>query len=174
MKRLLTVALMSLLAAALIAPAAEAASKTLHYQDRGIEPGGEVLLDILWKNKKAHGPYTPRRLTLYHFELVAISCQMGGDRVMAAFGPTTSVKLTRGSFFHDFQEEGFTGSLSGELRLAAVRGNRRVDGSFEVVDADFPPDAMNCSTNGLRRYSATPCRTGTGTKLPPCRVGGGS
>ena len=169
MKRLITISFVSLLATALIAPAAHAGSKTLRFQDRSVSGGGEIRLDVVYANKRPKGRFTPRRVVLYLLEIVPVSCNPGGDQFMAGFGPDDPIKVTEGKFVHDFATEGFTGALRGKL----TRSPARAVGSFDVTDVDFGPGQMNCTTNGARAYDASRCRLGNeDLKLPVCRVGG--
>ncbi len=100
-----------------------------------------------------------------------MSCNPGGDQSLTAFGPTDPVRVSKGKFNHDFADEGFEGGLSGKL----IKRSKRLDGKLDVIDVDPGASVMNCTTNGPRSFSATPCRTANqDLKIPVCRVGGGS
>src|SRR5688500_10110945 len=138
MKRLLTAVVISLLTAALLAPAAQAGSKTLRFQDRSVSGGGEIRLDVVYANKQPKGKFTPRRVVLYLLEIVPVSCNPAGEHFMAGFGPNDPIKITKGKFTHDFAEEGFAGTLRGKVtRSPAPRSPARAVGSFDVTDVDF-------------------------------------
>jgi len=172
MRRALITGLASLLALALLAPAAQAATKTRHFQDRAINGDpGEIRLDVIYKDKNGNKKFTARSVTLWDIEILPVSCNPGGDVVMTSFGPVDPIKLSKGKFNHDFQPEGMEGGLSGKV----IKQDKRLEGKLNVIDFDSTPGVTNCTTDGPRTYSATPCRTtNQNLDVPVCRVGGGS
>ena len=190
MSRVLITVFISLLATALITPGAQGATKVRHFQgelsDVLSHDGGEIGLEILFKNKRSNkNRFTPRKLTLIDLERVPLRCEGAPPSIEEAFFTTTmeiGVKLRKSrigrysfKFFHSFPT--FTGTIAGKVfKNQKGRGSLRANGSFTVEDLDFlGPGPNNCATNGPRGWSAFPCRTPNQSgSLPICRVGGGS
>ena len=179
MRRSLTIAFASLLVLALIAPAAGAATQIRHFQDRGVngdnDPhGGEIGLDVIYKNKTAKGKFTPRSVKLYEIEVLPITCETGGSpgSTFVAFGPGAPIKLAKAKFNYEFAADfDAGGGISGK----AIKTKERIQGKINVFDANPGGGVTGCTTDGPRTYDATPCRTANeDLKLPVCRVGGGS
>lgn len=195
MRRVLITVFASLLAVALIAPAAQGATKVRHFQgvDFGIAPGfypgGLITLDVVFKNKRGdRKKFTPRQLIRIDLKRVALRCE-GPPPPMEAWTLLTTtletkIKLKKSpppvatkpkvgryafGFVHGFTA--FTGTISGKIDKVNGRGKPRAHGSFTFEDFDFPgsgPD--NCSNSGRTGWSTPrPCRTpNEGGSLPIC------
>jgi hypothetical protein len=61
MRRPLSIALASLLLAALVAPSAQAATRRYWFQVYPGYAGVRISVVLMYKNKQRHGPYTPRQ-----------------------------------------------------------------------------------------------------------------
>lgn len=164
MRRLLTAIFASLLAAALIAPAAQATTEVRHFQGEmstaatlGIDPTPwEVDLDAIFKNKPANRKrFTPRLLTLVHVENVPLECgTIPPVATGLAFFTTTSEvpvemrKLPAGprpkakpyNFEFDYNFADLTGAITGHLLKRTGAGERQlhVFGSLKI-DHALPP-----------------------------------
>lgn len=154
--------------------APESRSQTRFFQDRiigtGVRAGGELELEIVFKDKAGNRRFTPRRLEGVYFEVVPVTCNPGGQRVVAGFhGRDVSANIQKGRFSSGFQ--GFGGTITGKV----YRRGTRVAGAFNIRDMDFNAELMSCATDGPQRYDATRCRrSNQDLKVPVCRVGGGS
>src|SRR5436190_13581 len=139
MRRLLIFGIASLLTAALIAPAADAASQIRHFQADlspvGAPPqnGGQIGLDIVFKNKRTSPrKFTPRQLTVVDIQNMPISCTnspgQGGTATTLTTTIHTQAKLTKGpppsggkpkagrySFKLATGFSGFSGTLRGKV-----------------------------------------------------------
>lgn len=165
-KRLAAAALGGALAVLLAAATAHGATQTRYYQDRGFSgSGGELRLDVVFKDKNGNRKFTPRRLTLWYTEIVPVTCMPGGDQFLAQVLPT-SIKFYKGKFVFPMQDDDFDGQSSGKV----YRKGKRMNGSFIVRDFDPGPGVMNCTTNGPRAWDAERCRKpNQSSKLPVCR-----
>jgi hypothetical protein len=181
MRRPLSIALASLFVAALVASPAQAATRTYAFQDfRAGSPGQlAIQIHVLYKNKKRHGPYTPRQAT--YESSVPVSCN---PPVGAATAPSGSyirgtpnynyMKLRKGSFTYSDLSQIPAGStpgnisatLTGKVIKKKSKGSKqlRVDGSVSILDYNLL-DQHNCTSGGQVPYSATPCRP-YGTQPP--------
>jgi hypothetical protein len=165
-RRVTAICLAALLALAVAAPVSQAATKTRYYEDRSIDGGGgDIRLDVVFKNKKRKGKYTPRILKLLYVEILPITCNPGGDQFAALVQPT-SIKFQKGKFVFPIQDDNF----DGEARGKAVKKGKKIDGSLEIFDFDPSPQVQNCTTNGPRVFHAGECRKpNQDKKLPICR-----
>ena len=164
-KRLLLALIAGGLALALTAPAAGAATQTRYYQDRAIDGGGELRIDVVFKDKGGNGRFTPRRLTLFYVEILPVSCNPGGEQFAALVHPT-SIKLSKGRFVLPMQDADFDGQASGKM----IKRGSKANGALNVRDWDPSPELQNCTTNGPRSWLASRCRKpNQNLKLPICR-----
>jgi hypothetical protein len=179
MSRALIIGIASLLAVALIAPAAQAASQIRHFQTDlapvGAPPqqnGGQIGLDIVFKNKRGNPrKFTPRQLTVVDILNMPITCTNSpGD-------PSTSTTLTstiqtqaklkkapnpsgakpkarRYSFKLATNFTEFTGTLRGKVFKRDGRGKVIANGVLNIDRLDFPGGPTNCATMGGRGWSA--------------------
>ena len=176
MRRPLSIALASLVGAALVVPAAQAATRRYDFQDLGPQGQMRIQVSIFYKNKQPHGRYTPR-LALYD-AAVPVSCNPPVSTPSApSGGPTSSVtpnsyfiKLGKGSFTYSYSYEiptsitgGAPGHTSGTAtgKVVKKQANKplRVEGSVSILEWEYPIFGMhNCTSGGPVPYSATPCR----------------
>ena len=178
MKRALTAAALSVLALAVIAPAAQGRQKERYFQDLSVSGSfpGRVFLTVMYQDSHGNGKFTPRSITAYSVE-AQVSCNPGGT---SAFSITKSQRnpitpfrqrLKKGRFATAFQAHVDPqlippiGDLNGR-----VTPKRRVNGTFNVVDWDPNPGARaNCISSGS--FTATPCGDPKFTarlKIPLC------
>ena len=189
MRRLLTAVVGSLLAVALIAPAADAATQVRHFQgDFATLPpsqsGGQISLDFVFKNTRGNkGKFTPRQLTLAGFENVPLRCMNSPGQLTTSI-PTqiklaktarspsqAKAKANRYSYSFSSAFSSFTGTFRGRVYKVNGRGKVLVIGNLTIQDLDFSGSGpTNCSTGGVRGWAASQCRTATETgSLPICR-----
>jgi hypothetical protein len=178
MRRVLIIAIASLLTTALIAPTAEAASQIRHFQANlqpvGAPPqqdGGQIGLDIVFKNKRSTPrKFTPRQLVVIDIANMPVTCMNSPGQGNTATTLTTTiqtqVKLTnppppngkpkanRYSYRFATGFTDFTGSLSGKVFKRQGRGKVIANGALIVDDLDFQGGPTNCSTEGPRGWSA--------------------
>lgn len=161
----MTVAALSVLAVAVIAPAAQGRQKERYFQDLSVSGpfAGQVFVTVIYQDRHGNGRFRPRWAIAYSVE-APVSCNPGG---MSAFSITKSAdnpfapfkqRLERGRFATRFEAQLDPQRLPpiGELNGRVTR-NRRVNGSFNVEDWDPNPGAReNCISSGS--FSATPCR----------------
>ena len=174
MRRPLSIALASLFGAALLAPTAQAATRGYAFQEfQGGYPGQlAIQIHVLYKNKKRHGPYTPRQAT--YESSVPISCN---PPVGAASAPSGSyirgtpnynfMKVRKGSFTYSDLSQipagatpgNINASLMGEVLKKKAKGGKplRVAGSVSILEYNLL-DQQNCTSGGPVAYTATPCR----------------
>jgi hypothetical protein len=163
--RLLLTLLAGAIALALAAPGAGAATQTRHYEDRSVSGGGNLRIDVVFKDKNGNRKFTARRLTLFYVEILPISCNPGGEQFAAIVRPT-SIKLTKGRFVLPIQDPNFDGQASGKM----IKRGSKANGALNVRDFDPSPDVQNCTTNGPRSWVASRCRTpNQNLKIPICR-----
>jgi hypothetical protein len=165
-KRLTVVAIAAWLLVLAGAAPAQAATKTRYYEDRTIDGGGgDIRLNVTYKNKKRGGRYTPRILTLLYVEILPVTCNPGGDRFVAMIQPT-AIKFKKGKFVFPIQDDDF----DGEARGKSIKKGKKIDGTLEIFDFDPSPEVQNCTTNGPRIFHAGQCRQpNQDKKLPICR-----
>ena len=165
MKRLLLTLTAGVMALALAAPAAGAATQTRHYEDRSVTGGGNLRIDVVFKDKNGNRRFTPRRLTLFYVEILPISCNPGGEQFAAIVEPT-SIKLTKGRFVLPLQDANFDGKASGKM----IKRGSKANGALNIRDFDPSPTVQNCTTNGPRSWVAGRCRTpNQDLQVPICR-----
>src|SRR5262245_12131625 len=184
MKRALVIGIVSLLAAALLAPAAGAATRIRQVQvEIGSSPTtpptppGTLTLRFVFQNKpRTKNKFTPRQLTRIDFSGVPLSCMNnpgeGGSQLLFTTTLDVAVKLTKASqpagkkpkrgrfafrFSYAFAE--FTGTLRGTIDKPN-RGPKprapRSQGTLAITDLDARPGRTNCSTNGLEQWGGLP------------------
>ncbi|MGA8927101.1 MAG: hypothetical protein WB462_12835 [Solirubrobacterales bacterium] len=173
MRRLLIAVLGSLLAAALIAPAAQAASRIRYFQDFS-DPSKQVYLTVDYADKRGNKKFTPRHVAYYF--VVQVSCTLGGNSSVDGWSGTgPRPKVTKGKFDHPLlpgqsPTPGHPGSSTGYVKGKLIKKTKRIDGSVNVQDYESPPTFMNCATAGAIPYAATRCRlpSDTNSSLPAC------
>jgi hypothetical protein len=167
MRRLLIAGFASLLAVALIAPAAQGATEVRHFQGEmstPLELGSaptpwEVDLDVVFKNKRATKKrFTPRLLTLIHVENAPLACgttpPVASGRAFLTTTSETPVKLKRSpsapkpkarpySFTFAYSFTTFTGAITGKLYKRTGAGERKLNvyGNLKV-DHVLPLDIL--------------------------------
>ena len=187
MRRALTVVALSVLAAAVIAPAAQGRQKNLFFQDLSLNGpfSGQILLSVIYRDKHGNGgrpgngKFTPQWAIGYGLE-VQVSCNPGGmsDLSIGKNSGNPSIpfkqRLNKGRFANRFEAD-----LDPQLRPPVGEGSGRVTrkgrvhGAFDVEDWDPNPGSReNCVSSGS--FSATPCKTGdprfSDWKMPICRL----
>ena len=165
MRRLLLTLIAGALALGLAAPAAGAATQTRHYEDRSVTGGGNLRIDVVFKDKNGNRRLTARRLTLFYVEILPVSCNPGGEQFAAIVEPT-SIKLTKGRFVLPLQDSNFDGQASGKM----IKRGSKANGALNIRDFDPSPTVQNCTTGGPRSWVAGRCRTpNQDLKVPICR-----
>ncbi len=170
MRRPLSIALASLFVAALVAPTAQAASRRYWFDAKLGPVTSRISVDVLYKNNKRQGRYTPRQAS--YDATVSVSCNPPVAEAYASTGGFT--KLRKGKFtYSDIRSypDSFavTGTATGKVlkKKPGVRKQMRVDGSVSVLDYSFPAYGFhNCTSGGPVPYSATPCRPSPYTNPP--------
>ncbi|MGZ5359307.1 MAG: hypothetical protein ACXWZW_11000 [Solirubrobacterales bacterium] len=173
MRRLLTTGFASLLAVAVIAPAAQGATKVRHYR-ADISAGGTITLEIVFKNKRSERKlFTPRRVTRVSFESVPLTCANNPG------GPTSQLQLTRSvqakivvqpaappdskptkgryRFIFAWFLPDLPSTISGKIDKPDKRKRGtppRARGRFTIADLDLGPGFTDCATNGSPEWSA--------------------
>ena len=180
MRSRLVIGLAVLLATALIAPVAEAA--TQHRQVRVPIPDtmppttvGTLTLDFTFKNKSSDKrKFTPRQLTRIDFAQVPLSCMnaagTGFNQLLLTSTIQTAIKVTKApqpagkkpkpnrfAFRFTYNFQAFAGTLTGTIDKPN-HGPRRLrsQGSLRIVDLDADPDHRDCATNGLKQWGGLP------------------
>ncbi len=179
MRRPLSIALASLLIAALVASTAQAATRRYDFQDfHGASPGQFAIhFAVFYKNKQRHGRYTPR-FAVYD-SIVPISCNppVGAEATVPSGSYNSYIKLTQGSFNYSYRSEipvssGVPGSIgatvTGAVNKKQRRGQRlRVEGALSIVFYNLPQLGYHdCTSGGPIPFSAKPCRP-FGSHPPP-------
>jgi hypothetical protein len=189
MKRALTIALASLIGAALAVPTAQASrvdpqhTRYRYFQDLSVSGQfpGRIIFGVLYEENRK-GEFTPQELDSYHLQ-VGASCNPGGATLFGIGGNAFAkyayfyAPLTNGGrFFHTFGSElpdtatpnpkrDLSGTVLKRLkRVGGVTRTARIDGRFNVEDWDPYGQAgvrENCTSSGS--YSATPCKR----RMPP-------
>jgi hypothetical protein len=184
MKRALIMGLTSLLALALIAPAAQGATRIRQVQvpissptTTPPTPAGTLTLRFVFKNRpQTKRKFTPRQLILIDFSKVALSCSNTPGEATSQLLFTESfdvrVKLTRApppntskpkpgryAFRFAYSFPTFSGSVRGTIDKPN-RGPRprlpRSQGSLRIDDLDSNPGHTNCSTQGPKQWGGLP------------------
>lgn len=196
---LIAVAAAAVLIPAALAPAAQAGAQVRQFEAFGITlsgPGansprvGDMALNFVFKNKRAGGKYTPRRLTRVRFSELPLRCHEPGSpsttmapltadfatdvRVTKATTlPGGKPKSNRYAFRFSWDLSGFaTGFFDGTVDKANGKGWPRAHGKFAIWRYDFPaPGPTYCATSGHIGWSAPKqCkRPGQSGDLPLCR-----
>jgi hypothetical protein len=183
MRSRLVIGLAALLAPALIAPAAEAATQVRQVRVPIPGPGttpptppGTLTLDVVFKNKpSSKRKFTPRQLTRIDFAQVPLACAntppQGTSQLLLTTALNTSVKLTkvpppsgkkpkpgRYAFRFSYSFQTFTGTLGSTIDKPNRPGKwpLRSQGSLNVVDLDSEPGHTNCSTQGPKQWGGLP------------------
>jgi hypothetical protein len=184
MKRAPIIGLVSLLALALVVPAAGAATRLRQVQVEiggspipPSPPPGTLTMRFVFKNTpQRKRKFTPRLLTRIDFSNVPLSCEngqgTGTSQLLFTRTIDVSVKLKKvpppsgkppkpGRFAFRFAYT-FT-DFSGTLGSTIDKSNRapkprapRSQGSLRITDLDAGPDQVNCATNGLKQWGGAP------------------
>jgi hypothetical protein len=184
MKRALITGLLSLVALALIAPAAQGATRIRQVQvpigsptTTPPTPAGTLTLRFVLKNRpQTKNKFTPRRLIRIDFSKVALNCSNGsGEGTSQLLFDSTmdvSVKLTKAppphtskpkpsryAFRFAYSFSAFSGGVRGTIDKPN-RGPRprlpRSQGALTIDDLDANPGHTNCSTQGPRQWGGLP------------------
>jgi hypothetical protein len=175
MRRLLITGLASLLALAVIAPAAaQGTTKVRAFQDLSLSGPfpGQFFVNVQYKDRNGNRKFTPRYAVGYRLQ-VQLSCDPGGETGLNLAGNAYAKyayfkeKLRKGRFAHRFGSEvSESSSLKGDLsglvgkrlkRDTLPKRTARVNGAFDVEDWDPNPGVLeNCISHGS--YSASPCK----------------
>jgi len=182
MRRALIAGVIALFALALIAPAAQGATRLRQVQveitaGSAPSPSGTLTLQFVFKNKPAtKHKFTPRQLTRIDFAHVPLSCMNepneGGSQLLLTETLDVSVKLTkvpqpsgkrpkpgRYAFRFAYSFSGFVGTLRGTIdkpNHGDKRGVPRSQGALTVADLDANAGHTNCSTNGPKSWGGLP------------------
>ena len=194
MRRPLSIALASLFGAALLAPTAQAATRGYAFQEfQGGYPGQlAIQIHVLYKNKKRHGPFTPRQAT--YESSVPISCNPpvgAATRPKRVLHPWDSqLQLHEGekgelhvlrlvpdpgrrhAREHQRFPDGRGAQEEGQGGQAAARGGDRSRSSNTTfwtsrtaraaARSPIPRPRVARTANSLFRTSSLPCRSATG------------
>ncbi len=184
MKRALFTGLISLVAMAAIAPAAQGATRIRQVQvpigsapSTPSIPAGTLTLRFVFKNRpQTKRKFTPRQLILIDFSKVPLTCsnESGEGTSQLLFDSTmdVSVKLTKApppntskpkpgryAFRFAYSFPTFAGSVRGTIDKPN-RGPRprlpRSQGSLTIDDLDSNPGHTNCSTQGPKQWGGLP------------------
>lgn len=184
MKRAPIIGLVSLLALALVVPAAGAATQLRQVQVEiggspipPSPPPGTLTLRFVFKNTpQRKNKFTPRQLTRIDFSAVPLFCMNnpgeGGSELFFTRTVDVAVKLTKAPqpagkkpkpgryafrFSHTFTD--FTGTVRGTIDKSN-HGTKprapRSQGTLEITELDFGPGHTNCATNGLKQWGGVP------------------
>jgi hypothetical protein len=179
MRRVRVTVFASLLALAVLAPAAaQGTTKYRYWQDLSVSGpfAGQISLAVAYEDRHGNGKFTPRFAAAYQLR-AQVSCNPGGETDFGtggnAYAKYSYFKegLTNGRFDHRFEDQfpspqvaPLKGDLNGTVLKRVKRGNRvtrtaRVNGAFDVEDWDpygLAGVRENCISFGS--YSATPCK----------------
>ena len=159
MKRTLTIALVSLVGAAVAVPTAQAATRTRYFQDVGNPGHASIKLKVTYNDDHGNGQFKPRSVA-YEAE-VRVFCN---PQVTGASVPSSStgrIKVRKGSFKYSYSSPvpgttpSNTGSASGSL---TNQPKAQLNGIVEIFSYTTPPGLLNCTSDGPMPYFATPCR----------------
>lgn len=170
MRRALTIAALSVLAVAMIAPAAQGKRTVRLFQDLDLTGSlpGQIFLTVVYQDRHGHGKLRPRWAG--YILQTQVSCNPGGlsNLIVLKSAANADVqfkaRLKKGRFATRL-ESGVNpqlaparGDLTGKVSKGRV-GKGRVNGAFNVEDWDPNPGAReNCVASGS--FSATPCKSG--------------
>jgi hypothetical protein len=181
MKRALITGFLSLVALALLAPAAQGATRIRQVQvpigSSTTTPAGTLTLRFVFANRpQTKRKFTPRRLIRIDFSKVPLICSNGsGEGTSQLLFDSTmdvSVKLTKAppphtskpkpgryAFRFAYSFPSFTGTVRGTIDKPN-RGPRprlpRSQGALTIDDLDANPGHTNCSTQGPRQWGGLP------------------
>jgi hypothetical protein len=182
MKRALLTGLASLLLLALIAPAAQGATRIRQVQVEipasGVTPSapsGTLTLDFVFKNRRTtKHKFTPRRLIRIDFSHVPLTCMNDPSQYASQLLYTESfevnVKLKKAppprkpkpgryAFRFAYGFPSFTGTLTGTIDKPSTGPRPRLprsQGTLIIDDLDANPGHMNCSTMGRKSWGGLP------------------
>ena len=183
MRRALTAALASLIAAGVMLPsAAQATTKVRAFEDLSLSGPypGQIFINIRYEDRNGNRKFTPRYAVGYRLQGQR-SCALGGQSGFDIAGNAYSkyiyfkAKLRKGRFVHPFGSEfpeaaSISGSLTGLVadrlkRDTLPRPTARVTGAYDIQDWDPTPGVLeNCVSSGS--YSASPCKRKRSTPDP--------
>jgi len=176
MRRLLIAVFASLLAVAVIAPAAHGATKYRYWQDLSVSGpyAGKVVLTIAYEDTNGNRKFKPRYAAAYEL-LAQTSCESSADvqrhisgNAFNKYGYFKEKLTNKGRFSHRFESQfpspamaPIKGELHGTVLKRLKRRNRvvrtaRVNGGFNIEDWDQQPETVGCLSAGS--FSATPCK----------------
>ena len=160
MRRLLIAAFASLLAVALIAPSAQAATRYRYFQDHALDAGhASISIIVAYKDNHGNRKFTPRWV-LYD-SLVPTSCQVGGNPLIGGSSAGLT-KLKKGKFAYKYwvpvRSPTNDAHSAGKVTAKVIKGTKRVDGTVRVTEYTQPPGYVDCTSGGAIPYIATPCR----------------
>jgi hypothetical protein len=176
----MTAVALSVLAVALIAPAAQGRQRERFFQDLGM--GGtfpsQIFLTVIYQDDHGNGEFRPRWAIAYSLQ-AQVSCNPGGSSELSITKSEHSPdghfkqKIKKGRFATRFEAElgPEVAPPHGDLTGRITRKNR-INGAFNVEDWDPNPGGReNCISSGA--FSATPCRSGDprfiALNIPICR-----
>ena len=165
-RHLLSIALASLVGAALAVPAAQAASRSYDFQG-GSWGQVRIQLSVTYKNKQRNGAFTPR--SVIYDSSVPVSCNPPVSGTFEAPSGSyilgtpdyTLIKLSKGSFTYWYSYQLPTTPPGGTASAAAtgkVIKTKRVEGTVSIFNYNSPPSWNNCTSGAPLPYSATQCR----------------
>jgi hypothetical protein len=183
MKRALLIGLTSLLAPALLVPAAQGAARLRQVQvpislsPSSPTPSGTLTLRFVFKNKpRAKNKFTPRQLTRIDFSKVPLQCMNssgnGTSQLLLTRVLDVVVKVTKApqpagkkpkpgryAFRFSYSFTDFTGTLRGTIDKpngAKKPREPRSQGTLSITDLDADPGHVNCNSNGLKQWGGLP------------------
>lgn len=182
MNRTLVIGLIALLAPALLAPAADAATRIRQVQvEIGSSPfnptTGPLTLRFVLKNTpRMKNKFTPRQLTRIDFSNVPLLCMNnpgeGTSQLLFTRTLDVAVKLTKApqpagkkpkpgrfAFRFSYAFTDFSGSVRGTIDKSnhvSKPRSPRSQGTLSITDLDAGPGHTNCSTNGLKQWGGLP------------------
>jgi hypothetical protein len=184
MNRTLIMGLISLAAVALLAPAAQGATRIRQVQvpissptTTPPTPAGTLTLRFVFKNKpRSKHKFTPRQLILIEFSKVALSCSNasgeGTSQLLLDSIMDVSVKLIKApppkpnkpkpgryAFQFAYSFPSFVGSVRGTIDKPNREPRPRLprsQGSLTIDDLDSNPGHTNCSTQGPKQWGGLP------------------
>jgi len=187
----------ALLAVVLLTPSALAASQLRHFEGAlppvGVpsqpQDGGVLRLDVIFKDQKGRGKFTPRQLVAVNTDGMPVLCtnqqgQPSSQGMLTGSFPTQAkfrvpgrrpgqpkAKRNSYSFTTSSSFTSFTGTIGTRLYKRQGKGPVRAFSTLRVDRVDLQPGHENCSSNGPRGASGTQCRRSTEMNpLPVCRI----
>lgn len=163
MRRIWTIALASLVGAALAVPTAQAATRYRYFQDHALDAGhASIWMIVAYKDRHRNHKFTPRWV-LFNFR-APTSCQVGGNPLIFGSSPgfVETTKLNKGKLTYNYwvpvRSPTNDAHSAGKVTVKVIEKTKRVDGTVTVVDYTEPPTYVNCTSGGAIPYFATPCR----------------